>query len=147
MAELRRMATSGADGEAKTGAPVFVSVVGRLAVLRDVVKFNLDAEHGLLAPVARDRDYIAESVAEHADGEGWAECHGFRADELEAELDAAGFEVETLVGLENVASRMKRELADADDEAVEDVREVVRMLREDRTAVDFSEHILAVCRA
>ncbi|WP_267879586.1 hypothetical protein [Haladaptatus cibarius] len=42
---------------------------------------------------------------------------------------------------------MKTELEDADEEAVESVREVVTMLREDRTVVDFSEHILAVCRA
>ncbi|WP_276278986.1 class I SAM-dependent methyltransferase [Halorussus caseinilyticus] len=139
MAELRRVATA--------DSPVFVSVIGRFAMLRDVLKFALDDSHGLLAPVAEDGDYTAERVAEHADGEGWAECHGFRADELEAELEATGFDVERLVGLENVANRMKSELAEADDEAVESVREVVRALREDRTAVDFSEHMLAVCRA
>ena len=139
MAELRRVA--------RPGSPVFVSVIGRFAVLRDILKFCLDAEHGLLAPVADDGDYTAERAEKYADGEGWAECHGFRADELEAELETAGFEVETLVGLENVANRMKRELAAADEDAVESVREVVRTLREDRTAVDWSEHILAVCRA
>ena len=139
MAELRRVARS--------ESPVFVSVIGRFAMLRDVVKFSLDSSHGLLAPVAEDGDYTAERVAEYGDGEGWAECHGFRADEFEAELEAAGFSVERLVGLENVAARMKRELAEADGEAVADVREVVRLLREDRTAVDCSEHVLAVCRA
>ncbi|UPW00681.1 class I SAM-dependent methyltransferase [Halorussus gelatinilyticus] len=138
MAELRRVAVP--------GAPVFVSVIGRFAMLRDILKFTLDDSHGLLAPVAADGDYTAERVAQLADGEGWAECHGFRADEFERELEAAGFVVEKLVGLENVAARMKRELADADDEAVESVREVVRMLREDRTAADCSEHMLAVCR-
>lgn len=145
MAELRRVAKSG--GRSKSdGAPVFVSVIGRLAMLRDILKFTLEDSHGLLAPIAADGDYTETRVAEHADGEGWAECHGFRADEFERELAAAGFEVETLVGLESIANRMKRELADADDEAVESVREVVRMFREDRAAVDFSEHILAVCR-
>ena len=138
-AELRRVA--------RDGAPVFVSVIGRFAMLRDVLKFCLDTEHGLLAPIAEDGDYTAERAAKYADGEGWAECHGFRADEFEAELEAANLAVERLVGLENVANRMKRELAEADEEAVESVREVVRALREDRTAVDFSEHILAVCRA
>ncbi|WP_115863300.1 class I SAM-dependent methyltransferase [Halorussus litoreus] len=138
-AELRRVA--------KPRAPVFVSVIGRFAMLRDILKFCLDDEHGLLAPIAEDGDYTAERTAEYADGDGWAECHGFRADEFETQLEAAGFEVETLVGLENVANRMKRELAEADEEAVESVRELVRTLREDRTAVDFSEHMLAVCRA
>jgi SAM-dependent methyltransferase len=146
MAELRRVAASGERGDAH-GAPVFVSVIGRLAMLRDVVKFNLEDAHGLLAPIAADGDYTAERVAERAEGDGWAECHGFRADEFERELETAGFAVEKLVGLENVASRTKRELADADEEAVESVREVVRSLREDRAAVDVSEHMLAVCRA
>ncbi|WP_435174820.1 class I SAM-dependent methyltransferase [Halorussus sp. AFM4] len=139
MTELRRVA--------KRDAPVFVSVIGRLAMLRDILTFNLDAEHGLLAPIAEDGDLTAERVAEHGDGESWAACHGFRAEEFEAELEAAGFAVERLVGLENVASRMKREMAEADDEAVDSVREVVRLLREDRAAVDWSEHMLAVCRA
>ncbi|WP_327052246.1 class I SAM-dependent methyltransferase [Halomicrococcus gelatinilyticus] len=138
-AELRRVA--------RDGAPVFVSVIGRLAMLRDVVKFDLERSSGLLAPIAEDGDYTAERVERHADGEGWAECHGFRADEFEAELTAAGLAVERLVGLETVASRMKRELADADPDAVADVRAVVELLREDRAAVDWSEHILAVARA
>ncbi|WP_276301692.1 class I SAM-dependent methyltransferase [Halorussus lipolyticus] len=145
MAELRRVAKSGERGG--PGAPVFVSVIGRFAMLRDIIKFTLEDSHGLLRPIAEDGDYTAERVAERADGEGWAECHGFRADEFERELADAGFEVERLVGLENVAHRMKRELAETDDEAVESVREVVRMLREDRTGADISEHMLAVCRA
>lgn len=138
-AELRRVAAP--------SAPVFVSVIGRLALLRDIVKSGLETSHGLLEPIAEDGDYTAERVAEHADGEGWAACHGFRADEFETELRDAGFDVEQLVGLENVARRMKRELSAADEAAVGDVRTVVRSLREDRTAVDVSEHMLAVCRA
>ncbi|WP_158056283.1 class I SAM-dependent methyltransferase [Halorussus halophilus] len=139
MAELRRVA--------KSGAPVFVSVIGRFVMLRDILKFTLDSSHGLLSPIAADGDYTAERVEKFAGGDGWAQCHGFRAAEFERELEEAGFEVETLVGLENVASRMKHELEDADEEALESVQEVVEMLREDRTAVDFSEHMLAVCRA
>jgi SAM-dependent methyltransferase len=139
MGELRRVA--------RPDSPVFVSVIGRLAMLRDILTFSLDEAHGLLTPVAEDGDYTAERVAERADGEGWAECHGFRAEEFETELDDAGFDVETLVGLENVAARTKRELSAADEAAVADVRAVVRQLREDRTAVDVSEHMLAVCRA
>ncbi|GAA0230692.1 methyltransferase domain-containing protein [Haladaptatus pallidirubidus] len=138
MAELRRVAS--------TDSPVFVSVIGRFAAIRDILKFTLDASHRLLAPIAEDGKYTEARVEEYSDGEGWAECHFFRADEFESELESAGFEVEQLVGLEGVANRMKTELEEADEEAVESVREVVRMLREDRTVVDFSEHILAVCR-
>ncbi|WP_410765190.1 class I SAM-dependent methyltransferase [Haloferax sp. DFSO60] len=139
LSELRRVAAP--------DAPVFISVISRFAMLRDILKFSLETSHGLLEPIAADGDYTAERVAEHADGEGWAECHGFRVDEFETVLREAGFEIERLVGLENVANRMKDELKGADSAALEDVRAVVRMLREDRTAVDFSEHMLAVCRA
>lgn len=139
MRELRRVAVP--------GAPVFVSVISRFAPLRDIVKFSLESSHGLLVPIAEDGKYTAERVDEHDDGEGWAECHFFRAQEFEAELEEAGFAVETLVGLEGVANRMKPELEDASDEAVESVRELVRLLREDRAVVDYSEHMLAVCRA
>lgn len=138
MAELRRVA--GDD------APVFVSVISRFAPIRDILKFNLDWSHGLLVPIAEDGKYTEERVDEYANGEGWAECHFFRADEFEAELEDAGFEVEQLVGLEGVANRMKPELAEASDEAVEDVWRLVKSLREDRAVVDFSEHMLAVCR-
>ncbi len=139
MAELRRVA--------RHDSPVFVSVISRFAAIQDILKFNLDSSHGLLAPIAEDGKYTQARVEAYGDGEGWAECHFFRADEFEAELESAGFEVEQLVGLEGVANRMKRELEEADEDAVESVRELVKLLREDRTVVDFSEHMLAVCRA
>ncbi|WP_458204932.1 class I SAM-dependent methyltransferase [Haladaptatus sp. NG-SE-30] len=135
MAELRRVATP--------DAPVFASVIGRLTTLRDIVKHVLDDSHSILSDIAETGDYTADLVND----EGWAECHFFRAAELETELESAGFTIEKIVGLEGIASNMAPELAEADDEAVEDVREVVRTLREDRAVADFSEHILAVCRA
>ncbi|SIR15189.1 Methyltransferase domain-containing protein [Haladaptatus litoreus] len=138
MAELRRVA--------RTDSSVFVSVISRFAAIQDILRFNLDSSHGLLAPIAEDGKYTQARVDEYSDGEGWAECHFFRADEFESELEKAGFEVEQLVGLEGIANRMKTELEEADEEAVESVREVVKLLREDRTVVDFSEHMLAVCR-
>ncbi|MFC7047100.1 class I SAM-dependent methyltransferase [Halobacteriaceae archaeon GCM10025711] len=137
--ELRRVA--------RDGAPVFVSVVGRLAVLRDIIHNVLAAEHGLLAPIAETGDYTAALAAEHVDDPAWTEAHFFRADELEAALADAGFTVETLVGLEGVASNYGEELAAAPEAAQADVRRVVESLREDRAVVDLSNHILAVARA
>ena len=143
MAELGRVA--------RDDAPVFVSVIGRLSALRGGIKFVLPSEsgerHGFLDRIAEEGAYTQELADEHADGEGWAECHFFRADELEADLEAAGFDVETLVGLEGPASNLGGELADASPKAREEVAEVVETLREDRAVVDFSEHILAVCRS
>ncbi len=140
--ELRRVARS--------GAPAFVSVIGRLASLRDGIKHVLPEEsgerHGFLDVIAHEGDYTQDLVDEHA-GDGWAECHFYRADELRRDLDAVGFDVTTLVGLEGLASNLGAELAAASDAAVDEVRSVVADLREDPAVVDFSEHLLAVCRA
>ena len=132
---------------AREGAPAFVSVMGRLACLRDIVKRVLADEHGLLEPIAETGDYTADLVAERSDGEGWAECHFFRAAELEANLEAGGLAVSHLVGLEGIASIAQEQLAEAPEEAVESVQSVTETLREDPAVVDTSEHILAVCRA
>jgi ubiquinone/menaquinone biosynthesis C-methylase UbiE len=139
LSELRRVA--------RDGAPVFVSVIGRLATLRDIIKHVPEKSHGLLVHLAETGDYTAKAVAEYASGEGWAECHFFRAAELEADLSESGFAVETVAGLEGPASNMQRELGEASEEARESVRELARALGEDRVVADFSEHILAVARA
>jgi 2-polyprenyl-3-methyl-5-hydroxy-6-metoxy-1,4-benzoquinol methylase len=134
--ELRRVA--------KPNAPVFVSVIGRLSSLRFGLKNG--ERFGLLTHLAETGDYTEAAVAALADGEGWAECHLFRADEFESELEAGGLAVEKLVGLEGPASQLQEELSGVDEEAMADVREMVRKLREDRSVVDTSEHMLAVCR-
>jgi SAM-dependent methyltransferase len=135
--ELRRVA--------KPGVPVFVSVIGRLSSIRFGLKNG--ERFGLLAHLAETGDYTQEAVEELADGEGWAECHFFRGDEFEAELEDGGLSVGKLVGLEGPASQLQEELSDVDEEQLDDVREMVRTLREDRSVVDTSEHMLAVCRA
>jgi SAM-dependent methyltransferase len=137
--ELRRVA--------RKDATVFISVIGRLATLRDIIKHAPEKSHGLLSPIAGTGDYTADAVAEHGSGEGWAECHFFRAEELEADLTDAGFAVERIVGLEGPASNMQRELAEASEDARDSVGKLARALREDRTIADVSEHILAVGRA
>jgi SAM-dependent methyltransferase len=128
------------------GGPVFVSVIGRLTAIRDTIRHGLDDHPGILPDLGDSGDYTEELVAEHG-SDGWAECHFFRADEFETLLGDAGLAVERLVGLEGPASVMEPELADASEEAVDAVREVVRALRYDRSVVDLSAHLLAVCRA
>jgi 2-polyprenyl-3-methyl-5-hydroxy-6-metoxy-1,4-benzoquinol methylase len=136
IAELRRVT--------KPDSAVFVSVIGRLSSIRYGLKHG--ERFGLLAHIAETGDYTEAAVGELADGEGWAECHFFRADEFEAELEDGGLAVEQLVGLEGPASQLQEELADVDEAGLADVREMVRKLREDRSIVDASEHMLAVCR-
>ncbi|NEU56317.1 class I SAM-dependent methyltransferase [Halorussus sp. MSC15.2] len=135
--ELRRVA--------RPGAPVFVSVIGRLSSVRYGMKHG--ERFGLLKHIAETGDYTEAAVEELADGEGWAECHFFRADEFECELEDGGLTVERLVGLEGPASQLQEELSDVGEEGMDEVREIVAQLREDRSVVDTSEHMLAVCRA
>ncbi len=130
----------------RSGAPAFVSVMGRLAVLQNLVRGP--EYHDGLGEIARTGSYTREFATEHADDPGFTECHFFRAAELEAALETAGFEVEKLVGLEGIAANVGERLDDAavaegDEEAV---REAVRELRTDPAVVDWSNHILAVAR-
>lgn len=144
-AEERQRAIGELRRVANPDSPVFVSVIGRLSSIRYGLKHG--ERFGLLAHIAETGDYTQEAVAELADGEGWAECHFFRADEFEAELEDGGLTVDQLVGLEGPASQLQEELADADESELADVREMVQELREDRSVADTSEHMLAVCRA
>lgn len=128
---------------ARDGAPVFVSVIGRLAAVRFGMKHG--GHPGVFGHVARTGDYTDSLLAEH-DSEGWAECHFFRVAELESAVEAAGFGVEAIVGLEGLAAHLQDELDAADAERIEGVRDVHRTLCEERSVADTSEHILAVCR-
>lgn len=136
--ELRRVG--------RPGAPVFVSVMGRLAVLQNLVRGP--EYHDGLVEIARTGSYTREFAMERTDDPGFTECHFFRAAEFEAALESAGFEVEKLVGLEGIAANVGERLNDAevaegDEEAV---REAVRELRTDPAVVDWSNHLLAVAR-
>lgn len=142
LAELRRVA--------RAGSPVFVSVMGRLAVLQNLVR-SLQYAPGVPA-LATDGTYDAEFAREnlsHLVDPGFTACHFFRAAELEAALESADFTVEALVGLEGFAANVgeRHDLADLEEAAVDAVTEAVREHRTDPAVVDMSNHILAVARA
>lgn len=139
LAELRRVA--------RPGAPVFVSVIGLLSALRYQLKHALGEHDALLTHLAATGDYTAEAVAEHAGGNGWAECHFFRVEELETELRAAGFTIERSVGLEGIASLLHDELSGASEASLDSVRAVVDATRREPPVADVSEHFLTVARA
>lgn len=138
LAELARVAAP--------GAPVVVSVIGLLNALRNGIRHGLEEHPDMLPKIAESGDYTAELVEEHG-GDGWAECHFFRAAELEGLLEGAGLAVERMVGLEGPASSMGPEIEAADSEAEAAVRDLLGELSEDRGLADGSAHILAVGRA
>ena len=73
-------------------------------------------------------------------------------DEFEKLLEQGGLTIEKLVGLEGLASvfaagPLHDRADDLSDEQRASVRTPVDELREDRSVVDTSAHMLAVCRA
>lgn len=142
--ELRRVAVP--------GAPTFVSVIGLIAVAERLVQVAPEFEQGVRQlPGLVESGTYSEELLEAADVDNptFVETHFFRSAELRDLLSANGFSVETMVGLEGVASNFGDSLDEASEDAVGTVREVVMdpELREDPTVVDASEHILAVGHA
>lgn len=137
--ELRRAA--------RRDAPAFVSVMGKLAVLQNLVR--TPRYHTAVPKLSESGTYTREFARKHVDDPEFTECHFFRAHELEAALETAGFDVRTVVGLEGIASNVgeRLELSELDETAVEAVLETVRSCRTDPAVVDWSNHILAVARA
>jgi SAM-dependent methyltransferase len=131
------------------GAPVFVSVMGFVAVVQNLVKSAPHFEAGVqqLPDVVETRDYSPELIEKHdIDDPSFVECHFFRSDELRRLLENHGIAVEAVAGLEGPASNFGANLEEIDEEAQETVADVVETLREDPTIADLSNHILAVGR-
>ena len=139
--ELRRVTRS--------GGPAFVSVMGFVAVVGNLIKSAGEFPAGVrqLPDLVETGTYSRELIEKHGIEEpSFVECHFFRADELEDLLAGEGFAVERIVGLEGPASNFDAEVEAAGPEDRERIAEVVRSLREDRTFADLSNHILAVAR-
>lgn len=133
------------------GGPVFASVMGRLNWL--VLYLVSGTPHLTHADeLAETGDYDREFVDRLDYDSAFTETHFFRADEFEELLSESGLAVEELVGLEGLASVLSagplRERAEAlSDDQRAGVRALVDELRGDRSVVDLSAHMLAVCRA
>lgn len=159
-AEERRGALAGFRDLVPDGAPVVVSVLGRLAAVQSVLR-NSPTEYSLATELAAHGDYTVDLAREHGvDPEAVPfEAHYYRREEFEADLSAAGLTVDRTVGLEGPATNGARDVAslfedadDADDSDGPDaldahLRSVARELREDDAVVDWANHLLAVARA
>ncbi|WP_227380118.1 class I SAM-dependent methyltransferase [Haladaptatus halobius] len=142
--ELSRVAT--------VDAPVFVSVMGFIAVVERMMQVAPEFEQGVrqLPDLLDSQTYSADLLAAtDVEDPTFVECHFFRADELRQLLSKNGFSVVAIAGLEGVASNFEQPLEDASDEALTYIREIVRerSFREDPTVADMSNHILAVVYA
>ena len=104
-AHQRRMAARELVRVAKRGAPIFLSVIGRLNPLVDGLVRHPD---GILAD---SRHHLRILRSGDYDGHrGFAPCHFFEPEELESLLREEGLRVEEVAGLEGLAAHHRREL-------------------------------------
>ena len=147
-ADERTTAALELDRVTAAGGPVFVSVMGRLNLL--TILLIAPAKLDLLADLAASGDYDADVLQGRESL--FTETHFFRADEFTSLLSEAGLTVESLVGLEGLASvftagRLRETAVEFSDDERAWIRELVDSQRDDPTVVDLSAHMLTVCRA
>ena len=133
----------------RTRCPVFVSVMGYVAVVQNLIKVAPDFPVGVrqLPDLVETGTYDSELVEKHeVEDPSFVECYFFRAAELRELLEANGIAVSVVAGLEGPASNFDHEIDETNEEDQEQIWEVVREVREDPTFADLSNHILAVGR-
>jgi 2-polyprenyl-3-methyl-5-hydroxy-6-metoxy-1,4-benzoquinol methylase len=126
---------------AQPAAPLFVSVMSRLAVLR-VILIESQVELGMLHyNLLRDQgDYLGER--------GFTACHFFLPEELQREFTRPGIEILEMVGLEGISSSHIKEL----NRLAKDAQRYPAWLETHfqtcthPAVVATSEHMLVICR-
>jgi ubiquinone/menaquinone biosynthesis C-methylase UbiE len=131
--ELRRVA--------KSNAPIFVSVMSRLAVLIVILMIS---QHEIQEPhfqlLCETGDYLG--------GHGFTACHFYLPEELRMEFTQDGLQILELVGLEGISSHHASELNKlARDENLFRIwLETHYQTCTHPAVVGISEHMLVVCR-
>lgn len=99
----RGMAISELTRVVKRGAPIFVSVMGRLAVLAVIL---IEAQHEIemthFQQVLKTGDYLG--------GHGFTACHFYLPEELEREFTREDLQILELAGLEGISTSHIKEL-------------------------------------
>lgn len=95
---------------AKKNAPIFVSVIGRLAILEcGLVHWPEDVEiDGLYRKLYDTGDY-GGGPGMHARGRTFAPCHLYLSEELKGSFKKRGVKVLGMVGLQGLATRHEKE--------------------------------------
>ena len=127
---------------AKRGSPIFISVIGRFAVLvRALSDFPDLIDEEIFRRIRDTGDYYGER--------GFAPCHFYLPEELEAALKEKNLEILEMVGLEGLASTHREETNRLYEERPETWRiwwETHLKTCTHPCAVGISEHFLAICR-
>ena len=129
---------------ARPGAPVFVSVIGRLSLLSSSMLANpreWQLDPAMYRRIERTGDYDGQR--------GFAPCHFFLVDELQEEMRQAGLRIEVTVGLQGLVPPYPKQIASAArryPKAFRAWRELLYRSCEDPAVVPFSQHFLVIGR-
>ncbi len=126
---------------AKLGAPIFVSVMGRLAVL---VVILMESQHEIEMP---HYQHLVE-MGDYLGGHGFTACHFYLPEELRLEFSREGIRILELVGLEGISTQHINQLNQL---ARDENRYRIWLETHYQTCthpgvVAMSEHLLIVCR-
>ena len=129
---------------AKKNAPIFISVIGRLAVLiREFVDFpeSIKSRPDIFIDIRDSGDYSGEL--------GFAPAHFYLPEELKEELEKRNVEILEMVGLEGLASTHRKAL----NRFYKNYQEVWKIWWETHlktcthpSVVGISEHFMIICR-
>ncbi len=137
----RELAISELIRVVKPGAPIFVSVIGRLSVLAVIL---IEEQHEIELPhfkqLCETGDYLG--------GHGFTACHFYLPEELRREFSIEGLKILELVGLEGISSHHARELnrLAKDENRFRIWLETHYQTCTHPAVVGMSEHMLIVCR-
>jgi SAM-dependent methyltransferase len=134
----------------KKNAPIFVSVIGRLAILVcGLVHWPEDIEiHGLYQKLYETGDYHG-GPGIHARGRDFTPCHLYLSDELQRAFKKRGVEVLETVGLQGLATRHEKEtnrLFRKYPEGWKNWQELHLRTCTHPSMVDNSQHFMVICR-
>lgn len=135
---------------AKKNATIFVSVIGRLAILVcGLVHWPEDMEiDGLYQKLYDTGDYRG-GPGIHARGRSFAPCHLYLSEELEDSFKKRGAKVLEMVGLQGLATRHQKEtnrLFKKYPKGWKNWQELHLRTCTHRSMVDNSQHFMIICR-
>ncbi len=125
----------------RPGAPLFVSVMGRLSLLVvELVEFQHEIEMPHFTQIRDSGDYEG--------GSGFTACHFFLPEELRAAFSDQGVTVVEMAGLEGLGSHHSREVnrLAKDEKRWQIWLDTHLQTCTHPTVVGMSEHLLVICR-
>ena len=135
---------------AKKNAPIFVSVISRLAILVcGLVHWPEDMEiDGLYQKLYETGDYHG-GPGVHARGRSFAPCHLYLSEELESSFKKRGLKVLQMVGLQGLATRHEKQtnrLFKKYPKGWKNWQELHLRTCTHPSMVDNSQHFMIICR-